>query len=582
MIESVRGDISGVVHLREIVDIAAMQSLMESLYQASGFPCALVAVDGEILVAVGWQDLCQKFFRCHPETARLCRESDSSIAGDLAKGKFSIYECANGLYDMATPIIIDDEHIATMFLGQFLFHPPDQDKFRDIADKYCFPRQEFMAALNKIPVISELQANQIMTFYAKLAEMIVDLGQKGLQEMRQAKRIEAAALRLRKVYETTQDGIWEWDIPSGSVQFTDQYYLMLGYEPGEMPSSFATWESLVHPDDIGASLAIVDHFLATGGSGFDMEFRMRHKNGSYRWIMGRGRTVEQDSSGHPINVVGIHIDVTLQKMKEQALEHYNQELSRLVAERTTRLEDYARELEAFSYSVSHDLRGPLRAVDGFATALEEDYGMELNLEARDYLKRMRSASQKMGSLIDDLLKLSGITRKELVFGPVDVSTICREISDDLMAREPGRQINWEIEAGLLLHGDKGLLYVVMNNLLENAWKYTQDSDDATIKVYLKNCDGCQMICVADNGSGFDMKYADKLFAPFQRLHSQQGMPGNGIGLATVQRIIHRHGGMIRGEGIVDGGAIFCFYLGEEDALQDGPPGLVIKAPAGWC
>jgi hypothetical protein len=121
----------------------------------------------------------------------------------------------------------------------------------------------------------------------------------------------------------------------------------------------------------------------------------------------------------------------------------------------------------------------------------------------------------------------------------------------------------------------------MNNLLENAWKYTRDSQDATIKFYQKNVEGCQMICVADNGIGFEMKYADKLFGPFQRLHSHQDWPGNGIGLATVQRIVHRHGGMIRGEGSLGKGSTFSFYLGNEDALQEGPPGLVTQAPAGW-
>jgi PAS domain S-box-containing protein len=581
MIKARIGENSNRINLKDIVDIAALQSLMESLYQASGFMCGLVAVDGEILVAVGWQDLCQKFFRCHPATAKLCQESDISIAGDLAKGKFSLYECANGLYDMATPIIIDDVHVATMFLGQFLFRPPDRDKFGRIADRYSFPREAFMEAVDKIPIIAEAQANRIMVFYAELAGMIVDLGQKGLHEMRQAKKIEEASLRLRQVYETTQDGIWEWDIATGEIQFTDQYYTMLGYEPGELPASFATWQNLLHPDDVEPSLVIVHRYLANGGSGFDMEFRMRHKNGSYRWIMGRGRTVEQASDGSPLNVVGIHIDITLQKMKERELEQYNQELSQLVAERTARLEDYAKELEAFSYSVSHDLRSPLRAIDGFATALEEDYGAELNLEARDYLQRMRNASQKMGYLIDDLLKLSGITRKELLFSRVDLSVICYDLRDELMSREPARQIDWEIEAGLAIRGDKGLLRVVMNNLLENAWKYTRDSQDATIKVYQKNVEGCQMICVADNGIGFEMKYADKLFGPFQRLHSHQDWPGNGIGLATVQRIVHRHGGMIRGEGSLGKGSTFSFYLGNEDALQEGPPGLVTQAPAGW-
>lgn len=225
-----------------------------------------------------------------------------------------------------------------------------------------------------------------------------------------------------------------------------------------------------------------------------------------------------------------------------------------------KLEGANKELEAFSYSVSHDLRAPLRTIDGFSRILLEDYAANLDGEARDYLGRVRVASVHMGHLIDDLLNLSRVTRSPLRRGQVDMSALVDGIVKDLRAAQPGREVEFSIEEGVAAWGDTRLLLVALENLLGNAWKFTSKTPDARIEFGVEKKPGGAYY-VRDNGAGFDANYAGKLFGAFQRLHSAGEFEGTGIGLATVQRIIHRHGGRVWAEGEVGRGATFYFTLG---------------------
>ncbi|MEK6770528.1 MAG: ATP-binding protein, partial [Pseudomonadota bacterium] len=237
------------------------------------------------------------------------------------------------------------------------------------------------------------------------------------------------------------------------------------------------------------------------------------------------------------------------------------ELERQVAERTTELNAANKELEAFSYSVSHDLRAPLRTIDGFSQAVLEDYAGRLDDQGRDYLNRVRTATQHMGQLIDDLIKLARVARAEIKREAVDLSALAGEVLAELQKREPGRRVECHIEPGLAAEGDARLLRVVLDNLLGNAWKFTGRQPRARIEFgALRDADGAPGFFVRDNGAGFDMTYADKLFGAFQRLHTLSEFPGTGVGLATVQRIVHRHGGRVRAEGALGKGATFYFTL----------------------
>ena len=228
--------------------------------------------------------------------------------------------------------------------------------------------------------------------------------------------------------------------------------------------------------------------------------------------------------------------------------------------RNTELVAVNKELEAFSYSVSHDLRAPLRAIDGFSLALLEDCQDRLGREERARLQRVRAAAARMGQLIDDMLQLARTARCEMIPQTVDLSHLAQEIAFQLQKSEPKRQASFVIAPGLTVEGDRGLLRIVLENLLANAWKFTSRQPDARVELGSHRHDTQEVYFVRDNGVGFDMRYVDKLFGAFQRLHDVTEFPGTGVGLATVQRIIHRHGGRVWAEGMVGQGATFYFIL----------------------
>jgi light-regulated signal transduction histidine kinase (bacteriophytochrome) len=246
--------------------------------------------------------------------------------------------------------------------------------------------------------------------------------------------------------------------------------------------------------------------------------------------------------------------------QNQALERARDELEERVIERTTQLEAANKELESFSYSVSHDLRAPLRSIDGFSQALFEDYGDKLDAQGRSDLQRVRAATQRMAQLIDDMLNLSRVSRGEMRREMVDLSSMVRNIAEELKAAEPDRKVDVAIADGIQAEGDVRLLRVLVENLLSNAWKFTGKHPTAKIEFGISQNNGKPVYFVRDDGAGFDMAYAGKLFGAFQRLHSMSEFNGTGVGLATVQRIVNRHGGKIWAEGTVDQGATFYFTL----------------------
>jgi len=271
-------------------------------------------------------------------------------------------------------------------------------------------------------------------------------------------------------------------------------------------------------------------------------------------------TVYRDENGQIMGVFAAARDISQIKKAEEEIRQLNAQLEQRVIERTQELEAANKELEAFSYSVSHDLRAPLRSIDGFSQALLEDYSDTLDAQGKDYLTRVRSASQRMSQLIDDMLVLSRVTRREMKRSEVDLSILANLIIAELVKTQPQRQVEFDIASGLVVNGDAELLRAMLENLLGNAWKFTSNQKSAKIEFGVTQVDGLPSYFVRDNGVGFDMAYASKLFQAFQRLHLQTEFPGTGIGLATVKRVINRHGGRIWAESEAGKGATFYFNL----------------------
>lgn len=484
--------------------------------------------------------------------------------------------------------------------------------------------------------------------------------------------------RLRQAVSAGNIGLFDWDLHTNVVYFSPEWKRQIGYEDDEISDEFKEWQNRVHPNDIGRMLETIKAYIKNPEPDFHGEFRFRHKDGSYGWVLSQASLVHDDV-GNPIRMLGSHVDITGRKRIEEALQmridalehslnafdivdsngHFiyanqaylrmwgydrldeivgtlsenhcadpktperifqsllrdgkttleftakrkdgstfevlmaarafksaqgenlfmgtslditesrraeaeirklNQELEQRVAERTAQLETVNKELLAFSYSVSHDLRSPLRAIDGFAQMLVEDYGGTLNAEASGWLQIIRDRAKDMGRLIDDLLSFSRLGRQELGKSAIDMTNVAQIVVAHLRLAAADRNIEFDVGTLPPAVGDPGLVRAVFENLLGNAVKYTAPRETAVISLQGAQKGNECIYSVTDNGVGFDMKYANKIFLVFQRLHSADEFEGTGIGLALVQRIILRHGGRVWAEGRENKGATFYFSL----------------------
>ena len=424
---SPEGDL-GSLELADFLDLAGVQALAEDFYAVAHIPMFILDLKGNPLVAVGWQEICTKFHRAHPDACRNCKESDAELSQGVALSAFKLYKCKNNMWDVVTPIVVGGEHVGNLFSGQFFLtdEPLDYGVFRSQAKQYGFDEKEYIAALDRTPRLSREAVDRGMAFFIKFAELL--------------SQVSYSSIKLARSAEETR--------------------------------------------------------------------------------------------------------------------RVNSELAASV-----------KELEAFTYSVSHDLRAPLRHISGFSKMLTEEFASSLPEEAQHHLQRIEEGTRRMGLLVDDLLNLARVGRRDLTLQVTGLASVVEEVIGGLKPDVADREVEWKIGSLSYVECDPGLMKQVFQNLLSNAVKFTRPRPHAVIEIGQEDKEGASVLYVRDNGVGFSMKYADKLFGVFQRLHRSEDFEGTGVGLATVQRIIQKHGGVIWAEAELDKGAAFYFTLGRSEQAE---------------
>jgi len=391
------------------------------------------------------------------------------------------------------------------------------------------------------------------------------------------------------------DGVWDWNPETNEVFFSKQWKLMLGYEDHEIENKLEEWKKRVFPDDLEKAYKILDQHISGEIPVYISEHRMLCKNGTYKWILDRGKIMSRDAEGKPLRFIGTHTDISERKEAQENIRKMNEMLEQKVLERTSELEKRSRELldnevallslvedmnlksdelkrsarqleatnkelEAFSYSVSHDLRAPLRAIGGFVSILTEDYENILDDEGRRICRIIQSNAAKMGQLIDDLLSFSRLIRSELHHSKIDMESMVKNVISEFGTTQDLSTKTISVQNIPEAFGDSNLLKQVWINLVSNALKYSSKEENVQINIGAIRKESETFYFIKDNGVGFNMAYSNKLFNVFQRLHGLHEFEGTGVGLAIVQRIINRHGGRVWAEGEVGNGATFFFSL----------------------
>lgn len=389
-------------------------------------------------------------------------------------------------------------------------------------------------------------------FIMTLLWLIAMRHQTALENDRQ-NQLRESEVRFRILAESGLIGIVVGRDDGLLIEANNAFLTMVGYSHEDLESGRLNWRDLTAPEH-REIYAQASETLRLAGEFKPFEKTYLHKDGDHVHAMLDCAPLGGDGS----TSICFVLDLTERRRAEEEIQRLNADLECRIAKRTAELVAANNELEAFTYSASHDLRTPLRAIHGFSEVLELDYASKLDAEGRNYLARIRAASLRMAQLIDDLLSLSRIGRSELIGANVDMAILAREIAARLTQSEPARLMNWLIEPTLMVEGDSRLLNIMLENLINNAWKFTQPVAAPCIEFGVNESHGRRIFFIRDNGVGFDMAYSDKLFRPFNRLHRAGEFEGSGIGLSIVERVMHRHGGSVWAESKPNSGATFYF------------------------
>ena len=543
--------------LAELIEPATLQSLMDDFYKLTHVPVSIVDSEGRVLVGVGWQDICTKFHRVHPETCKACLESDTQLSAGVLPGEFRIYKCKNHMRDIATPLMVGGQQVGNVFSGQFFFDDEaiDYDLFSEQACRYGFDEQEYIAALDRAPRLSREAVETALTFFVKLAQMVSRLADANLALARniEERRDLVQSLRhsesdLARAQAVARTGSWRLDVRSQQLLWSAEVHRMFGVPPGT-PMTYELFLAQVHPDD----RASVDTAwrAALTGEPYDIDHRIV-AGGRIKWVRERAE-LEVDGQGSLTGAFGTVQDITERKQLEEELR-----------DKANRLAEANRLKDEFLATLSHELRTPLQAILGWSQMLALG-----PLEPETTQRAMASISrnaQAQSQLVADILDVSRIITGKLSVAveAVDLRSVVANAVESIRPAAGAKRLDLQVtldDQPTCVTGDPGRLQQVFWNLLSNAVKFTPAG--GSVRVAVERLGSQVQIQVKDSGIGIPPPFLPYVFDRFSQVDSSttRRHGGLGLGLAIVRHLVELHGGTVRAES--DGerrGATFTILL----------------------
>jgi PAS domain S-box-containing protein len=564
----------------ELVDLERLRTLCESFTALTGAVTAVLDLDGRVLVATGWQDICTRFHRACPGSADRCRESDTVLANRLHEGeRWTVYECKNGLVDVAVPIVVGGEHVANFFTGQFLFQPAEPGRFERQAAEFGYDLDAYLAALGRVPVFSEEHVRKLMDFLGRLAAVFGEMGlvRKGIEAA--AHRASESEERFALAMEATQDGLWDRTIGTGAIYYSPGYARMLGYQPSELPEPFSSWQELVHPEDRLRVEQANQDCIENRAARFRVEFRMRHRDGSWRWIVSRGSAVTRDDAGRVLRMIGTHTDVTERRRAEERSRQLEGQLAQ-----AQKMESVGR----LAGGVAHDFNNMLAVILGH-TELAREQALAVD-PLRSDLEEIHKAASRSADLTRQLLTFA--RKQEIVPVALDLNRTVEDLLK-MLQRLIGENIavSWRPGPDLwTVNADPTQMDQVVTNLCLNARGAIADVgqiaietsnlslDEIASSAHVGTAPGDYVrLSVRDTGCGMDAETQARIFEPFFTTRGSQG--GTGLGLATVYGAVRQNGGFVEVRSAPGLGATFTVFL-PRHAGKVLAPGAAVPLPRG--
>ncbi len=501
---------------RDLVDVDLLQKLFDSFYKATGIPHTIRDADYQVLSKTGWQTICSDFHRVCPRSEFRCQISDCFLENHLQEGAYVIYQCLNGLIDGATPIIVEGQHLATLFIGQFFFGPPDEEFFRLQAMEFGFDESCYMAAVRKVPIITRAKIEHYLEYYSQLAQLLARMGMQRLDLLKAGdqtatERRDQPVLTL----ESVGDGFWDRNLEHDTIYFSPKWNALLGHPPQSALLSVIDWEDRIHPDDLAAVRRALNAHLSGASSQYDASYRLRCQSRGWKWIHDRGRIVSRSSLGHPLRMAGACWDITDQKKVEM-------ELTRL-----DRL-NLAGEIAA---NIGHEIRNPMTTVRGFLQMLKiwrnyEDWESNADLIIGEL--------DRANSIISEFLNLAKNRAVELKVGNLgnEIEALLPLIKPEADAH--GVSFSHSVSSEVhILYNSVELRQLVLN-LCQNAMEAMSPGGTLSLSVY--GSGDKAVLSVHDQGPELSDEIIKNIGTPFFTTKAN----GTGLGLAVCYGIASRH------------------------------------------